>query len=156
MGKWTDEALRIRPLYQKGAQHLDDAEALEIKGIYPEWKALLDENHKDHTVKKDFKFRLGDKLYKTEQPEYTFTDTYVPGSVGTESLFSVIDETHAGTLDDPIPAVSGMLYVKGLYYLDPGDGKTYLCIRQDTEEGTTLYALPSQLVGNYFEEVTGE
>ena len=37
MGKWTDEALRVKPFYQKGAQTLDDAEALEVKGIYPEW-----------------------------------------------------------------------------------------------------------------------
>lgn len=37
MGKWTDEALRMKPFFQKGAQHLDDAEALEVKGIYPEW-----------------------------------------------------------------------------------------------------------------------
>jgi len=39
MGKWTDEALRMKPFLQKGAQTLDDAEALEIKGIYPEWSA---------------------------------------------------------------------------------------------------------------------
>ena len=39
MGKWTNEALRIKPFYQKGAQHLDDAEALEVKGIYPTWSA---------------------------------------------------------------------------------------------------------------------
>jgi hypothetical protein len=37
MGKWADEALRVKPFYQKGAQTLDDAEALEVKGIYPEW-----------------------------------------------------------------------------------------------------------------------
>ena len=37
MGKWTTEALRVKPFYQKGAQTLDDAEALEVKGIYPEW-----------------------------------------------------------------------------------------------------------------------
>lgn len=154
MGKWTEEALRIRPFYQKGAQHLDDAEALEVKGIYPEWKDLLDENHKDHTVKKGFKFRLGDKLYKTEQPEYTFTDTYVPGSVGTESLFSVIDETHAGTLEDPIPAERGMEYTYGLYYLDPEDGKTYLCKYGDSVGTVVLQYLPHELAGIYFEEVS--
>ena len=37
MGKWTDEALRMKPFFRKGAQTLDDAEALEVKGIYPEW-----------------------------------------------------------------------------------------------------------------------
>ena len=39
MGKWTDEALRMKPFFQKGAQTLDDAEALEVKGIYPEWSS---------------------------------------------------------------------------------------------------------------------
>ncbi len=37
MGKWTDEALRMKPFFQKGAQTLDGEEALAIKGIYPEW-----------------------------------------------------------------------------------------------------------------------
>lgn len=39
MGKWTDEALRMRPFIQKGAQSLDDADALEIKTVYPVWDA---------------------------------------------------------------------------------------------------------------------
>ena len=39
MGKWTNEALRMRPYFQKGAQHLDDEEALVVKGIYAEWEA---------------------------------------------------------------------------------------------------------------------
>lgn len=39
MGKWTDEALRMKPYIQKGAQTLDDAEALAIKTVYPEWSS---------------------------------------------------------------------------------------------------------------------
>lgn len=42
MGKWHDEALRLKPYFQKGAQHLDDAEALAVKGIYDEWEAGID------------------------------------------------------------------------------------------------------------------
>lgn len=37
MGKWTDEALRMIPYIRKGAQSLEDAEALEIKTVYPKW-----------------------------------------------------------------------------------------------------------------------
>ncbi len=37
MGKWTDEAMRMMPYIQKGVQHLDDADALEIKNVYPDW-----------------------------------------------------------------------------------------------------------------------
>ncbi len=39
MGKYTDEALRMKPYIQKGIQSLDDAEALEIKTAYPVWGA---------------------------------------------------------------------------------------------------------------------
>ena len=39
MGKWTNEALRMKPFIQKGAQSLDDADALEMKSVYPEWSA---------------------------------------------------------------------------------------------------------------------
>ena len=39
MGKWTDEARRMKPYIQKGIQSLDDADALEIATAYPEWNA---------------------------------------------------------------------------------------------------------------------
>ena len=144
MGKWTDEAMRLRPFYQKGAQSLSDDEALEVKGIYPEWEAGV-----SYTARK--KVLHKGRLYRCLQA-HTSQAGWEPDL--TPALWTALDESHKGTIDDPIPAVSGMLYVKGLYYSE--EGKIYLCIRQDTEEGTTLYALPSQLVGNYFEEVTGE
>jgi len=52
-----------------------------------------------------------------------------------------------------VVSVSGV-YTYGLYYLDPGDGKTYLCARKGEEAGTTvtLHYLPHELVGQYFEE----
>ena len=39
MGKWTDEARRMKPFIQKGAQSLSDAEALEVVSLYPVWDA---------------------------------------------------------------------------------------------------------------------
>lgn len=152
MNKRQEAALKVKPIYAKGAQSVEDNEALKVKGIYYTWEELLDENHVYHKVKKNFKFRHGNKLYKTAQPQYTFVDYYEPGTIGTESLFTVIDETHAGTITDPIPAVSGMEYTYGLYYLDPEDGNVYLCQRQEEPDGgkIVLYALPHNLVGNYF------
>ena len=58
-----------------------------------------------------------------------------------------------GTIDDPIPAVAGMEYVYGKYYIE---GETvYICKRTGEAEGGTivLQFLPSQLVGQYFEVV---
>lgn len=58
-----------------------------------------------------------------------------------------------GTIIDPIPASAGMEYVYGKYYFDPADNKTYLCTRAGTVDGETitLYYLPHELVGQYFE-----
>lgn len=39
MGKWTDEAKRMLPYIQKGAQTLGDEDALAIQTVYPEWSA---------------------------------------------------------------------------------------------------------------------
>ena len=44
-----------------------------------------------------------------------------------------------------------MRYFKDKYYLEGND--IYLCIRDDTGEGTILYYWPSVLMGNYFEKV---
>ena len=65
---------------------------------------------------------------------------YVPGETGTEG--------------DPITAARGMEYQYGLLYLDPEDGKTYLCTRIGEETGGTviLQYLPHELVGQYFQE----
>ena len=144
MGKYTDEALRMQPYIQKGIQSLDDADALEIKTAYPEWKDLI-----GVTVKLGYKFRHGDKLYKTKQPEYTFVEIYEPGTTGTESLFEVINETHAGTLDDPIPYSGNMALEAGKYYIQYD--VIYLCTRDTINP---VYADLSALVGMYVEEVS--
>lgn len=142
MGKWTDEALRIKPLLQKGAQHLDDSEALEVKGIYAEWEVGI-------PVKVHDKYLYNDVLFRCRQAHTTQAD-WTPDA--TPAMWDILDEEHAGTIDDPIPAAVGMLYKLDLIYSE-GE-KLYRCIRQDTEEGTVLYYLPSALIGSYFEEVT--
>lgn len=133
----------MQPYIRKGAQTLDDGEALKIRTVYARWEELL-----GVTVSKGFKFQYGDKLYKTMQPSYTFVEAYVPGSSGMESLFEVIDETHAGTIDDPIPYNGNMELEQGKYYSE--DGKVYLCTR---DTGNPVYHALSELVGLYVEEV---
>ena len=144
MGKWHEEAKRMKPYIVDGAQALSDADALKVKTVYFFWKDLWGK-----TVKIGYKFQHGDKLYKTKQPEYTFVEIYVPGTPGTESLFEVIDETHAGTIDDPIPYSGNMALEEGKYYIQYD--VIYLCTR-DTE--IPVYNTLANLVGLYVEKVT--
>ena len=107
------------------AQTLDDAQALTVKAIYPMWAEVIGQ-----TVKQGFKFLCNDILYKVIQPDgLTIQEQYIPGE-GTESLYAVIDETHAGTKEDPIPYDGNMALENGKYYSQ--DGLIYLCNR-DTE-----------------------
>jgi hypothetical protein len=120
-----------------------DEVALKAKELYKEWTA-------GKAVVVGERLRYGDRLYKVIQPHTTQAD-WTPDI--TASLYTVIDETHAGTLEDPIPAVKGMEYTKGLYYIE--DGKIYLMNRKGMADGekVPLQYLPSELVRQYFELV---
>lgn len=142
---YTERALQLRPVMEQAAQSLEDAIALTAVELFPVWKELVKEGRK---VLKGFRFQYDGKLYRVEQPEYIFVDTYVPGTVGTESLFSKVDESHAGTMDDPIPYEKNMEIYAGLYYTQ--NGVIYLCIRNS---GQPLQHDLSDLLGNYVEAV---
>lgn len=93
-----------------------------------------------------------DRLYKAIQSHTTQAD-WTPDI--TPALWVVVDVAHAGTAEDPIPAVRSMEYEYGKIYLDPEDGKLYLCKRTGEADGgkITLHYLPHELIGNYFEVV---
>ena len=129
---------------QMQAQSLDNAQALTVKAIYPQWDEVIGQ-----TVKQGFKFLYGDALYKVIQPDgLTIQEQYIPGE-GTESMYAVIDETNAGTQEDPIPYNGNMALENGKYY--SRDGVIYLCNR-DTE--IPVYQALKDLVGLYVETVT--
>lgn len=128
---------------QMQAQSLDDAQALTVKAIYPQWQEIVGQ-----TVKLGYKFLYGDVLYKTIQDNLLIQEQYIPGE-GTESLYAVIDETHAGTQEDPIPYSGNMALENGKYYSQ--DGVIYLCNR-DTE--IPVYQDLKDLVGLYVEKIT--
>lgn len=142
---YTERALQLRPVIEKASQSLEDSVALTAVELFPYWKVLVEKADK---VSKGFRFQHEGKLYRTEQPEYTFVEHYVPGSTGTESLFSAVDETHAGTLDDPIPYENNMEIFEGKYYIQYD--VVYLCTRSS---GQPLYHDLSALVGHYVEEI---
>lgn len=125
---------------QLQAQSLEDAQALTVKAIYPLWESIIGQ-----TVKKDYKFQHGDKLYKTIQENLLIQEQYVPGE-GTESLYTVIDETHAGTQEDPIPYDGNMALENGKYYVQ--SETVYKCTR-DTE--IPVYQTLAELIGIYVE-----
>lgn len=124
---------------QMQAQELDDAQALTVKAIYPQWAEVIGQ-----TVKQGFKFLYNDILFKVIQPDgLIIQEQYIPRE-GTESLYAVINETNAGTQEDPIPYNGNMALENGKYYSQ--DGVIYLCNR-DTE--IPVYQALKELVGLY-------
>lgn len=125
---------------------VDDATAYRMRAFYPEWADLVAEQYT--TDKAGFKFLSGGDLYKTIPATHTFASQWVPG-VGTESIYTRIDETHDGTKYDPIPYTGNMELFSGKYYTQ--SGQTYHCTR---DTGTAVFHPLSELVGIYVEIVS--
>ena len=139
---YVTEARKLRPIIEQAMQSINGNDALTARSMYPTFESIIGK-----TVKHGFKFTHGGKLWKTEQPEMTIQEHYVPG-MGTESLYSEVCESHAGTLEDPIPYSGNMALESGKYYSQ--DGKVYRCTR---DTGNPVYNALSELVGLYVEEV---
>ena len=139
----VERAAELRPMIEAAATSLPDGEAATAVELFPKWA---------YPVSYAVGNRVSDggKLYKCQQA-HTSQEGWKPSA--TPALWVVIDVTHAGTLDDPIPAARGMEYEYGKYYLDGEDGNTYLCQRTGEAAGGTivLQYMPHELVGNYFE-----
>lgn len=140
-------AARLRPMIEAAATSLPDGEAAAAVELFPKW-----EYPHDYVVGDRVNDISTNKLYKCMQA-HTSQALWEPAA--TPALWVVIDVTHAGTQDDPIPASRGMEYEYGNYYLDSEDGKTYKCERIGEQSGNkiTLQYLPHELVGQYFTEV---
>lgn len=120
---------------------VDDQTALRMVEFYPAWNDLIGQT----VDKAGFRFTYGGKLYKTIPANHTFQAGWVPG-VGTESLYTRIDETHDGTLEDPIPYDGNMALEAGKYYIQ--DYVIYLCNRDTVNP---VYNPLAELVGLYVE-----
>lgn len=149
---YTERARELRPYIVKASAYLDDADALKAKELYAHWAPDMVVKPGDRLV---FADNGVDKLYRVNEGQGHTTQTgWEPNK--TPALFTVIDEQHAGTQADPIPASRGMEYTYGLYYTDPEDSKLYLCERIGVTAGSkiTLQYLPHELIGQYFTEAT--
>lgn len=138
-------AVELRPIIEQAAVSLSDGEAATVPELITAWAYPVAYAEGDRRS-------YGGRVYKCRQA-HTSQEGWKPSA--TPALWVVIDVTHAGTQDDPIPAIRGMEYEYGKYYLDSEDGKTYKCERIGEQSGNkiTLQYLPHELVGQYFTEV---
>ena len=137
------EAYAYRSKIEQAAAKLTDSEALTSAELFERWSG--------RAYKAGERVTDGGVIYKAKQ-DIEANPTWQPSL--TPALWEPLaSPTEAGTADNPITAVAGMTYIVGQYYRE-GD-KLYICKRTGMTDGTeiTLYYLPSQLVGHYFEEV---
>ena len=134
----------VKMCIKTARQITDDQEALAVKCLYKNWSKQIG---KELTVGEYVQHE--DKLYRVLTTHVAQAD-WIPG-VGTESLFVVVDKTHAGTETDPIPWNANMECEEGKYYSE--DGVIYLCIRAS---GIALQCKIVDVLGNYFQVANGE
>lgn len=118
--------------------NLSANDALEVKNMYPTWKA-------DLSVNVGERYLYEDTLWEVIQA-HTTQENWKP-SVSTASLWKIVQVEHAGTLEDPIPYTPPMEIFKDKYYIE--DGIKYKCTR---DSGIPLVHKLSTLVGLYVEK----
>ena len=117
---------------------VNDNTALRMLEFYPEWAAGA-----AYTV--GYKVRYNGKLWRALQA-HTSQTGWEPENAA--SLWEQINETHAGTIDDPIPYSGNMALTSGLYYMQ--DWVIYQCTRDTVNP---VYHALSELAGLYVEKV---
>lgn len=120
-----------------------DEQALAASALYPTYEDLVARQYVAENA--GYRFQYDGGLWKTLQPGYTFDGTYAPGQ-GTESVYTRIDESHAGTREDPIPYEGNMELMAEKYYIQ--SGVVYMCTRGT---GQPVFHKLSDLVGIYVE-----
>ena len=132
------EVSRMLITQQINTLTVDDNTALRMVAFYPEWA-----ENAEYTA--EYKVQRNGKLWRCLQA-HTSQTGWEPENAA--SLWTEICESHAGTLEDPIPYSGNMALESRKYYMQ--DGKVYRCIR---DTGNPVYNALSELVGLYVEEV---
>ena len=132
------EAIKLRSIIEQAVQSLPVNDALVAISLHPRWAEGM-------TCEAGKRYNYDGKLYEalqTHTSQADWTPDIAPG------IFAVVNETHAGTKDDPIPYSGNMALQSGLYYHQ--DYVVYLCTR---DTGNPVHHALSELVGNYVKEV---
>ena len=132
------EVSRLLIAQQINTLSVDDNTALRMVAFYPEWA-----ENAEYTA--EYKVQRNGKLWRCRQA-HTSQAGWEPENAA--SLWTEICESHAGTLEDPIPYSGNMALESGKYYSQ--DNKVYRCTR---DTGNPVYNALSELVGLYVEEV---
>ena len=140
----NDASLQVLSLMSMtiNTMSLSDEDAYKVKKLYPQWETLIGQDLEVGT-----KLQYDGKLFKVIQ-KHTAQADWIPGTA-TASLYTEINESHAGTKEDPIPYNNNMELFEGKYYIQ--DGIIYKCTR---DSQTPLYHPLSSLVGIYVEVAT--
>lgn len=96
------------------ATTITDTQALQMPDLFPVWEDVLAAGEKlaEGTILKD-----GAVLYRVVQAGgVTPQEHQPPHGEGMLAVYRPIDQTHAGTLEDPIPWVYGMDCHAGVYF----------------------------------------
>ena len=131
------EVSRMLIAQQINTLTVDDNTALRMVAFYPEWA-----ENAEYTV--EYKAQRNGKLWRCRQA-HTSQTGWEPEN--TASLWTEICDTHAGTLDAPLPYSGNMALARGQSYSQAG--KVYRCTR---DTGNPVYNALSELVGLYVEE----
>lgn len=122
---------------------LSNEKALEFKDMYPEFFA--DVVGKEFDEGYMFKYKTDEEeeytLYKFRQ-KHTAQAQYPP-SDNTSSLYEVVDVTHSGTKEDPIPYKQNMALEQGKYYVQYG--VVYECYNASTPQPFDLSDLAAHV-----------
>lgn len=144
---------KLHAVIAAGLALVDDKTALVCPEVYPSWEWLTEQEYEVKQEEVPLRFQFGGQLYKCIKAGKMFKSEWVPG-MGTASIFvRVANDDESGILGNPIEAARGMEYAYGKYYLDPEDGKTYLCKRGDETGTIVLPYLPHEQTPHYFEVV---
>lgn len=143
------EARTMRMAIETAVISLPDEQAAETPSLSQPWTVgeAVEPGDRRYYAPTDLLYKVRDGQGHTTQENWTPDKT--------PAMWAVVDVTHAGTVEDPIPAAKGMDYIYGKYYRDPEDSKIYLCKRTGEEDGgiINLQYLPHELIGQYFEAV---